>query len=154
MLVVRLEELEHTLQRYQWDIIGLLEMNWTGIGETTTEDGHKLWYSVEDTRHQHGVGFKVNKKVKDCVLSCKPILSRLITILLLVKPMNTTIIWVYAPTSDLEDPEVEGLYEEMEKRSQERLDHYTGGRRCKDRTRCLQSVGRHSWLKRCGQNQW
>ena len=41
----KVNELEHELKRYQWDIIGLAEMRWTGFGETTSEDGHKIWYS-------------------------------------------------------------------------------------------------------------
>ena len=56
------KELEHELQPYHWDIIGLSEVKWTGFGETTTEDGHKLWYSGDDTRHQHGVGFFITRK--------------------------------------------------------------------------------------------
>ena len=111
----KIKELEHELQHYEWDIIGLAEIRWTGIGEATTEDGHKLWYSGDDTKHQHGVGFIVNKKVKDCVLSCTPFSSRLITIRVSAKPMNITIIQVYAPTSEYEDQEVEELYEEIEK---------------------------------------
>ena len=96
----KVKELEHELQRYHWDIIGLSVVKWTGFGETTTEDGHKLWYSGEDTRHQHGIGFLVNKKVKDCVLGCTPTSSSLITIRVSAKPMIVTIIQVYAPTSE------------------------------------------------------
>ena len=48
-----------------------------------------------------------------CVLGCTPISSRLITIRVSAKPMNVTIIQVYAPTSDHEDQEVEELYEQI-----------------------------------------
>ena len=52
--------------------------------------------------------------MKDCVLGCTPISSRLITIRVSAKPMNVTIIKVYAPTSDHEDQGVEELYEQIE----------------------------------------
>lgn len=41
----KVKELTHELGRYRWDILGLAEVRWTGCGETTTEEGHKLWYS-------------------------------------------------------------------------------------------------------------
>ena len=57
----KVKELTHELDRYRWDILGLAEVRWTSCGETTTEEGHKIWYSGEDSKHQHGVGFIVNK---------------------------------------------------------------------------------------------
>ncbi|PVD35255.1 hypothetical protein C0Q70_06536 [Pomacea canaliculata] len=40
----KVKELTHELQRYRWDIVGLAEVRWTGFGESTTDEGHKLWY--------------------------------------------------------------------------------------------------------------
>ena len=82
----KVNELEHELKRYQWDIIGLAEMRWTGFGETTSEDGHKIWYSGDEARHQYGVGFIVRKEVTGYIMSCTPVSSRIITIRMSAKP--------------------------------------------------------------------
>lgn len=95
------------------DIIGPAEVRWIGFGETTN-DGHKIWYSGEDTKHEYGVGFIVRKAVTVCILSCTPISNRIISIRVSAKPKNVTIIQVYAPTSDHEDQEVEAFYEQVE----------------------------------------
>ena len=110
----KLQELTHELIRYSWDIIGLAEVRWTGIGEMVTDEGHKLWYSGDDSRHQHGVGFIVNKDRIQTVMSCTPISSRLITIRISARPKNLTIIQVYAPTQDYDDDAVEKFYVELE----------------------------------------
>ena len=76
----RIHELTHELKRYQWDIIGLSEVRWTGFGETSTDDGHKIWFSGEEKKHQYGVAFIVRKEVTASVISCTPISSRLFSI--------------------------------------------------------------------------
>ena len=107
----RLQELIHELKRYQWDIIGLSEVRWTGFGESTTEDGHKMWYSGDERKHQFGVAFLVRREIANCVLSSTPVSNRIITIRIAAKPHNMTIIQVYAPTSDYDDETVEKFYE-------------------------------------------
>ncbi|GFS10986.1 craniofacial development protein 2 [Elysia marginata] len=97
-----------------WDVIGLSEVRWTGFGETTLVDGHKIWFSGEETTHQYGVAFLVRKEIANCIISATPISSRLISIRLAAKPHNITAIQVYAPTSDHEDDEVEKLYEDLD----------------------------------------
>ena len=110
----RIQELTHKLKCYRWDIIGLSEVRWTGSGETSTEDGHKIWFSGEEKKHQHGVAFIVRKEITGSVISCMPILSRLISICVSAKPHNMTIIQVYAPTTDHDDEEVKKFYELLE----------------------------------------
>ena len=110
----KVKELTHELERYKWDIIGLAEVRWTGFGETSTDEGHKIWFSGDQSKHQYGVGFIVRKEVVKSVISCSPITSRLISIRICAKPHNLMIIQVYAPTSDHDDEEVETFYEEME----------------------------------------
>ena len=111
----RIQELTHKLKCYCWyDIIGLSEVRWTGSGETSTEDGHKIWFSGEEKKHQHGVAFIVRKEITGSVISCMPISSRLISICVSAKPHNMTIIQVYAPTTDHDDEEVEKFYELLE----------------------------------------
>ena len=109
-----MKELEHELSRYRWEIIGLSEVRWTGFGEMVTEDGHKMWFSGHETRHEHGVAFIVRKEVTGCILSCTPVSSRIITLRVSARPKNVTIVQAYAPTTDHEDQEVEAFYEELE----------------------------------------
>ena len=66
----KIYELTHELKRYRWDVIGLAEVRWTGLGETTTDEGHKIWYIGEEKLHRHGVAFMVRKEVVRSVISC------------------------------------------------------------------------------------
>ena len=110
----RIHEITHELERYKWDIIGLCEVRWKNFGETVTKEGHKLWFSGDENKHQHGVGILVNKSKINCVISCTPISSRLMSIRIAAKPQNITIFQVYAPTTDYSDESVEEFYEELE----------------------------------------
>ena len=42
----KLRDLTQEMDRYRWNILGLCEMRWKNFGETTTEEGHKV-YSVK-----------------------------------------------------------------------------------------------------------
>ena len=111
----KVKELTHELQHYRWDVIGLSEVRWTNFGEMRTDEGHKIWFSGDDTKHQHGVAFIVRKEILSSVISCTPSSSRLISIRIAAKPQNISIIQVYAPTSDYEDEEVEAFYEQLDR---------------------------------------
>ena len=93
--------------------LGLEEVRWTGCGEVSTDEGHKIWFSEDSSVHQHGVAFLVNKKRVNSVLSCTPISSRLISIRIAAKPHNITLIQVYAPTLDYNEEDIEEFYEEL-----------------------------------------
>ena len=54
--------------------LGLCEMRWKNFGETTTEEGHKVFFSG----NEHGVGFLVHKDIVNTVMGCRPVSSRLI----------------------------------------------------------------------------
>ena len=82
------QELSHQLQCYQWDILGLAKVRWTGFGETTTDEGHKIWNCGEDLKHQYGVAFIVRKENACSIISCTPISSRLISIRISARPYN------------------------------------------------------------------
>ena len=110
----KIDELTYELEQYKWDILGLCETRLKNFGETMTKEGHKLWYSGDENKHIHGVGFLVNKNCASSVISCTPISSRLVSIRMSAKPNNITIIQVYAPTSDYEDDIIEEFYEELE----------------------------------------
>ena len=51
----KLHELTHEMDRYRWNILRLCEMKWKNFGETTTEEGHKVFFSGKEDKHEHGV---------------------------------------------------------------------------------------------------
>ena len=94
--------------------MGLCEMSWKNFGQMSTDDRHKVYFSGEEERHEHGVGFFVHKDVVDAVLGCLPVPSRLISIHLRAAAFNITIIQVYAPTSGHDDSEVNHFYQQLQ----------------------------------------
>nr|XP_049612464.1 uncharacterized protein LOC125989972 [Syngnathus scovelli] len=103
------------MKRYRWNILGLCEVRYKNFGERTTPENHKFYFSGREDRHEHGVGFLVNKEVTGAVIACQPINSRIITIRLKSLPFNLTIIQAYAPTTDHPDEEVEDFYHQLQK---------------------------------------
>ena len=55
----------------------------------------------------------VNKRVRNAVLGCNLKNNRMISVRFQGKPFNTTVIQVYAPTSNAEGAEVEWFYEDL-----------------------------------------
>ena len=85
------EKLTYALDKYRWDIIGLSETHFKKCGEITTE-GHGFWFSGDGERQQHGVGFIVSRTRIKSVISCTPVSSSIITILISAKPKNIALI--------------------------------------------------------------
>ena len=103
------------MTRYNWNIVGLCESRLPKAGVKSKQDGHRLyWSGLEDT-HEQGVGFIVHKNTVNCVMTCCPISSRLITIRLRASPFNITIIQAYASTTNYSDDDAEYFYEELQK---------------------------------------
>ena len=42
----KLKELTYEMDRNRWNLLGLCEVRWKNFGETTTEEGHKLYYKL------------------------------------------------------------------------------------------------------------
>ena len=56
----------------------------------------------------------VNKRVRNAVLECNLKNDRMISVRFQGKPLNITVIQVYAPTSNAEEAEVEWFYEDLQ----------------------------------------
>ena len=91
------------MENYKWNVLGISEMRWKNFGEQTTIEGHKLYFSGKEDKHEHGVGFLVHKDSVRTIMGCQPISSRIIKLRLRANPFNITIIQAYAPTSDYSD---------------------------------------------------
>ena len=84
-------------------------MRFKNFGETTTEEGRKVFFSGKEDKHKHGVGFLVHT-----VMRCCPVSSRFITIHLRAVPFNITIVQAYDPTSDYNDNKIEEFYDQLQ----------------------------------------
>ena len=56
----------------------------------------------------------VNKRVRNAVLGCNLKNDRMISVPFQGKPLNITVIQVYAPTSNAEETEVQWLYADLQ----------------------------------------
>ena len=71
------------------------------------QEGHKVFFSGKEDKHEHGVAFLVHKYIVNTVMGCRPVSSRLTTIRLRAVPFNITIVQAHVPTSDHDDNETE-----------------------------------------------
>ena len=95
------------------DILGISEIKWTGMDEFKSDD-HYIYYCGQESLRRNKVDIMVNKRVKNAVLGCSLKNDRMIPILLQGKPLNITVIQVYAPTSNAEEAEVERFCEDLQ----------------------------------------
>ena len=94
------------------DILGISELKWTGMGEFNSDD-HYIYYCGQQSLRRNGVALMVNKRVQNAVLGCNLKNNRMISVCLQGKTFNITVIQVYAPTSNAEEPEFERFYEDL-----------------------------------------
>ena len=43
-------------------------MRWKNFGETTTKEGHKVFFSGKEDKHKHDVGFLAHKDIVTTVM--------------------------------------------------------------------------------------
>ena len=89
-------------------------MRWKNFGETTTEEGHKVFFGGKEDKHELGVGFLVHKNIVNTVMGCRTVSSRLIIIRLRAEPFNIRIVQACAPTSDYDDNKIEEFYDQLQ----------------------------------------
>ena len=101
-----LEVVKQEMARVNIDILGISELNRTGMGEFNSDD-HYIYFCGQESLRRNGVAIIVNKRVQKGVLECNLKNDRMISVHFQSKPFNTTAIQVYAPTSNAEKAEVE-----------------------------------------------
>ena len=79
------------------------------MGEFNSE--HYIYYCGQESLRRNGVAIMVNKRVQNEVLGCNLKNDRMISVRFQGKPFNSTVIQVYAPTSNAE--EAERFYEDL-----------------------------------------
>ena len=82
--------------------------------QTTDSDDHYIYYYRQESLRRNGVAIMVNKRVRNAVLGCNLKNDRMISVCFQGKPLNVTVIQVYAPTSNAKEAEVELFYEDLQ----------------------------------------
>ena len=113
MNVGKLDIIKNEMTRLNIDLLGISELHWTGNGFFKTDD-FTIYYSGNDNRRQNGVAFIVNKKIAAAVEGYTVVSDRILAIRLRGKPINLTILQVYAPTSAASEDEIESFYSRLE----------------------------------------
>ena len=72
-----------------------------------------MGFSRQESLRKNGIAIIVNKTVQNAVLGCNLKNDRMISVCFQGKPFNTTVIQVYAQTSNAEEAEVEQFYEDL-----------------------------------------
>ena len=110
--------------KYQVDVLGLVEHQWAGSGHFTPSSGGKLIYSGRERSGQSGVAIYLSKSATKSLLGYKPVNNHILTIRLQGQAKNITLIQAYAPTSALTEEELETFYNTLQKEvdSKERKD--------------------------------
>ena len=102
----KLEVVKQEMARVNIDILGISEFKWTGMGKFNPED-HYIYCWGQESLGRNGVALTANKRVRNAVLGCNLKNDRMILVCFQGKPFNITLIQVYAPTTNAEEPEVE-----------------------------------------------
>jgi len=102
----KLEVVKQEMTRVNVNILGISELNWTGMGEFNSDD-YYIYYCGQEYLRRNGVAIMVNKGVQNAVLGCNLKNDRMISVRFQGKPFNGMVIQVYAPTSNGEEAEVE-----------------------------------------------
>ena len=102
----KLEVVKQEMARVNINILGISKLKWIGKGEFNSDD-HYIYYCGLESLRRNGVSLIVNKRVRNSVLGCNLKNDRMISVHFQGKPFNSTVIQVYAPTSNAEEAEVE-----------------------------------------------
>ena len=94
-----LEVVKQEMARVNVDILGINKLKWTGMGEFNSDD-HYIYYCRQESLRRNGLVITVSKRVRNAVLGCNLKNDRMISIRFQSKPLNITVIQVYAPTSN------------------------------------------------------
>ena len=108
----KLEVVKQEMARVNIDILGISELNWTGMGEFNSDD-HYIYYCGQESLRRNGVSIIVNKRVQNAVLGCNLKNDRMVSVHFQGKQFNITVIQVYSLISNTGEAEVEWFYEDL-----------------------------------------
>ena len=109
----KLDVIEQKMARVNYNILGISELKWTGMGEFNSDD-HYIYYCGQESLRRNGAGLVVKQRVQNAALGCSLINGRMISVRFQGKPFNITVILVYAPNTTAKDAEVHWFYEDLQ----------------------------------------
>ena len=77
-------------------------------------DAHYIYYCVQESLRRDGEVLTVNERVWNAVLGYNPKNDRMIYFFFQGKPLNITVIQVYAATTDAKEAKVDQFYEDIQ----------------------------------------
>jgi exonuclease III len=95
-------------------VLVLQEIRWTGTG-ILEKSKHFMLYNGHQKKHEFGVGFLVNNRVKPTSIGFEPLSHRICVLRIAGRFFNYTLINVYGPTEDSDEEEKENFYEVLNK---------------------------------------
>ena len=103
----KLDVVKQEMTRVNIDILEISELKWTGMGEFNSDD-HYIYYCGQESLRRTGVAIIFNKRLQNAVLGCNLKNDRMISVHFQGKPVNITVIQVYAPTTNVEKLRLNG----------------------------------------------
>ena len=95
----KLEVVKQEMASVNKDILAISELRQTEMGEFNSDD-HYIYYCGQESLRRNAVALMVNKRVRNAVLGYNLKNDRMISVHFQGKPLNITVIQVYAPTSN------------------------------------------------------
>ena len=80
------------------------------MGEFNSDD-HYIYYCGQESLKRNGVAIRVNKRLQNAVLGCSLKNDSMTSVHFQGKPLNITVIQVYAPTKNAK--EAEQFYDDL-----------------------------------------
>ena len=91
----KLEVVKQEMARVNTDILGTSNLKWTGIGEFNSDE-HYIYKREQESFRRNGVAITINKRVQNAVPGCSLKHDKMISVCFQGKPVNITVIQVYA----------------------------------------------------------
>ena len=87
----KLEVVKQEMARVNVNILGISELQWTGMGEFNSDD-HYIYYCGQESLRRNGVAIMVNKRDRNVILGCNLKNDRMISVHFQGKPFNIMVI--------------------------------------------------------------
>ena len=108
----KLEVVKQEIARVN-DILGISELKYTRMGKFNSDD-HYIYYCGQESLRMNRVAITVNKRARNAVLGCNLKNDRMNSVCFQGKPLNITVIQVYALTRNAEEAAVEQFYKDLQ----------------------------------------
>ena len=92
----KLQVVKQVMARVNANILGIIELKWTGMGEFNSDD-HYIYYCGQESLRRNGVAIIVHKRVWNAVLGCNLRKDRMISVHFQGKPFNITMVFQGKP---------------------------------------------------------